>query len=617
MIRYQSLYSLGINKGENVVGDVNRFKRVSRDGFNATDSVDTRFFKLLFYFYNDPGADTMCDWFDGGSSGLLAPTWLDHPNLENGGDYYKYNSAWAFLKNNYEEERADALKTFVNLLSNISTESPWYFQKITGVDEALGRDKWKVSEERKKISIECLSDPVDHRIESLLSLYRSIVWSHARKCEILPANLRKFDMGLFVFSGLIGRLHTGRLAAAGNETGYAQIGSSNSANAITNLTRDRASYKYIEFHNCEISIDSIKSGFSDLSNDVGNKQTFTIDIYFDDCYENEYNPFLLKTFGDMFIWDMWTSSRAGDGTVNGNIPEDRINDVISTTTSSYTNAEAAMREMIGEPTPKKDDPLSILKDKAEQMANGVVSSIKDSINNAIYGGLGNIYGQGMGMKGATDAVDSEINKQMKSLSSKITGNINNAVTGISRNLTSAATAPVLGTIKATGTVMNDLEDAKYNLIAKPILGTTKMIENTSKRITDLGYSYVNEAGQYVVNESDKLGTIAYTAQANLPNAIGKERLNPSSLGSVVNEEGTTNNENIIPTPKPQNLGSITKDDQADIEQSEETGYVDEKGNYIYVESNDLGSIAGNKTNQQVSPNLIGKNRLQAKLGKLS
>ena len=602
MFSYQNLYSLG-KQPEDKIGSMQSFRRTAREGFNVTDDIDMRFFKLLFYFYNEGYDDnSKIDWFEGGATGLLAPTWLDQQELDTkdtaGKPYYKYNSAWAYLKNNFEEERASALKDFITLLSNISSESPWYFQKITGVDEALSRENWKVSEERKKITIECLADPVDRRIESLLSLYRSIVWSHARKCEILPSNLRKFDMGLFVFSGLISGLYNSNIVGTktngsvelnsnGRQSDWAEIGHIDTP--LSPIEKDRASYKYIEFHNCEINMDSIKSGYGDLSNSEGTSQTFNIEIYFDDCYEYEYNPFILKTFGDFFIWDLWESSRTNTGdTADGNLPLNRINNISNPNSYIYDNLTMYMndhlrsagteRESIESSTLRTrnintddqmyyqrnedNDPFAKIGDNAKQAAQkavnqakgaaaGTWNSIKNNAINALTGGLGNIYGNGVGVQGAIDAVCGELSKQISSLSNKITGNINGTVTDFSRSLTSAVTAPVLGTIKTIGAFAGDVVQATTNLVGKPLLGAAKTVENISKNTTSYVTRPINEAGEYIVNESNRLGTIAYNTQANFSNSILNTQ--PTDLGSIGKGE---QNKSII---KQANLGNIDED----------------------------------------------------------
>ena len=537
MINYGSLYSMGLTPGENL-GVVQKFRRVDRDGFNIMDVPDQRFFKLLFYFYNEDGPDsTQVDWFDGGSSGLLTPTWLENPT----GDYYKYNSAWSYLKSNYEDERADALKEFVTLLSQISSESPWYFKEITGVEEALVREKWVVNEERKKISIKCMNDPVDHRIESLLSLYRSIVWSHARKCEVLPANLRKFDMGLFVFSGLVnGVNYTKTIDKKGIDDikweDFIKRGGTPETFNWSNIGDDRspyteetttggtkiykptnAAYKYIEFHNCEISMDSLKSGFGTLSNETGNEQEFTIDIYFDDCYENEYNPYMLKFFGDFFVWDLWSNkSRDNSGNVMGSLP-------VFKNTSNQGSGNELVDDIMGR--------FENIKTQAMNTVNGSLDDIKNSALSMVSGGLGNIYGKGGGIAGALDATEQELSKQIKSLQNKAIGNITSTANKISKSVTSAVVSPALGTIKNTGNLVADVVDTATNIVTKPVLGTLNAVDTAVTRAAEVGTSYIDEAGNYVSNESKHLGDIAYDSQYRVANQIGKNRLN-AKLGKL-------------------------------------------------------------------------------------
>ena len=40
----------------------------------------------------------------------------------------------------------------------------------------------------------------------------------------------------------------------------------------------------------------------------GFAQEYTIDIYFDDCYETRYNEFIAQSIGDMVMWDIDNTS---------------------------------------------------------------------------------------------------------------------------------------------------------------------------------------------------------------------------------------------------------------------------------------------------------------------
>ena len=263
--------------------DMLNFQKAGTRGgsdFNYTDTPSHSYFKLLFYFHNNDTNET--------AGGLLAPTWQVAT-----GNYYMYNSAWAYLMQNGEHERAEKLEQFITLLSDINSESPWYFSEVSGVDEALNRalvtsNEFKLDESRKKISIKCLPDAVDQRIGTLLSLYRDVTWSWIMKREIIPANLRKFDMAIYIWESPIYSLTT-------------------DAKLNEDSSEFSSSYRMIEFHNCEIDYNSIKSGLGTLTNKEGAQHEYTIDIMFDDCYERNYNAFMMRTIGDMIMYD------SGDG----------------------------------------------------------------------------------------------------------------------------------------------------------------------------------------------------------------------------------------------------------------------------------------------------------------
>ena len=277
--------------------------------FNMFDSPTTKYFKILFYFHNGDSESSI-----GESGGLLSPTWLYN---QKDSEMYKYNSAWSYLKMNDEQERAELLVEFVNLLSNINSESPWYFDEISGLETALERKSlterdFKFEEQRQKISIKCKPDSFDDRIATLLDLYRSITYSWVMKREVIPSNLRKFDMGIYIFSDPVIPIHNApekRLNVT-LKNNFAEL-RSESEDISTSY---KTSCKYIEFHNCEIDYNSSKTGLTSLKNSEGVSPEYTIDIYFDDCYENRYNEFMGKSFGDLIALDTWMAI-CEDGTI--------------------------------------------------------------------------------------------------------------------------------------------------------------------------------------------------------------------------------------------------------------------------------------------------------------
>ena len=348
------------------------------DEFNLYDTPSCKFFKIFFYFINGSAEDGTQALEN--STGLLAPTWqLKQEWTED--DYWNYTSAWAFLKMNDENERAELLEKFVDLLSNINSKSPWYFKEISGVGEAINRSSTynseaglKISNERKKISIKCLPDAYDNRISTLLELYKTIAFSWQLKKDILPANLRKFDMGIYVFEAPIKNMH-GELDGS-----YANIGKKN-GEYIT-------SYKYFEFHNCEIDPSSNAAAYESLKNDEGFSPEHTINIFFDDCYEKSYNEFLMRELGDVIAIDSVVHDyEILKGTPNIDSKVVQVDDpamqqILSRRSSMYENAEIQAREEI------KKNGSKFLKNIINELIGKGERFLKEKIKH-IY--LGNLF----------------------------------------------------------------------------------------------------------------------------------------------------------------------------------------------------------------------------------
>ena len=312
---------------------------------NTPDVLDTpgnMYFQIFFHFANGT-----CAEFYGGEnnniqSGLLGLPQADSdlPLFDNNatGKYisqanfntyrsalYRQPNAWSYLVTNGEDERALLLEKFIDLLYNISYETPWYFQKISGLDAAIERKMltekdFRVDEQRQKITINCLPDAMDNRIGTLLDLYRSIVYSWQLKKEIVPANLRKFDMSIYIFQ---------QQMLTNNTMGYDETYEFDEYKKGS----PKFSYKYFEFHNCEFDYNSSKSGYGEINNTEGFNQEYAIDIFFDDMYESRYNQWMTAEIGDMLYSDLISSlyeldgdatkswREGGQGVLNNNIIE--------------------------------------------------------------------------------------------------------------------------------------------------------------------------------------------------------------------------------------------------------------------------------------------------------
>ena len=261
-----------------MIADRRKFKSIYKnEDHQPFDAPGTFYFKILFYFNNQQNEDGM-------ESNLLGN--------ENG------NTALSYLKKNAETERAAMLEEFIYLLSEISANSPWYFQSIDGINNTQDRSYLKEfkADEPRQLTIKCLQDPIDSRITNLLELYRASCFSHIWRKEIVPANLRKFDMGIYIFQSPI------------NGSKYSNIDKKIPNQGIVKRSEaadiDATSCKYLEFHNCEISLDSLNTCYGTPDNSKGFAIEPSIIINYDDCFTSNYNEFTCRTIGDFVEVDI-------------------------------------------------------------------------------------------------------------------------------------------------------------------------------------------------------------------------------------------------------------------------------------------------------------------------
>ena len=308
----------------NFVNERINFKKVDRVGINRYDSPAALYYKLVFYFTKDSGLLGLNDvYIDDSIDDIkndIIVSKLEKPFNYNtikdaavkdtdNADSVRYknvtmalkNTAYNYLLLNAEYDRAYMLKSFITLLSEINSSSPWYFQEISGLDTALERKmfsegEFKIEDKPKQITIKCLHDAYDDRIGTLLDLYRAACFSYTEKKEVVPANLRKFNMGVLVFSAPI----RGKGGKSGIKENRILIPDEN-----TDSNYYIPSAKLIELRNCEIDYNSSKSAWGTLNTSTDPfSPEYTIAINFDDCYESRYNEIMGSVVTDFINADI-------------------------------------------------------------------------------------------------------------------------------------------------------------------------------------------------------------------------------------------------------------------------------------------------------------------------
>lgn len=113
-------------------------------------------------------------------------------------DENNVNSALAYLKRIGETYRYEILKIFISSLKTLSSEYPFLFQTLSGLDEIRSRKPGILAAEENEIKIGML-ETVDMKVQALMASYKQIVFDDERWVYVLPVNLRRFSTSIYIF----------------------------------------------------------------------------------------------------------------------------------------------------------------------------------------------------------------------------------------------------------------------------------------------------------------------------------------------------------------------------------------------------------------------------------
>lgn len=388
---------------DTILNDKDSFRKSRLD---VLDAPGTYFFKVIFYF-NNPGDDSdtgytsnLLGWSNGMTDGGVW-TGEGKPDLKESASHtletdnigaqfgsqpaaVSYNTAYNYLCMNGEWERAKNLKDFIFMLSEISANEPWYFKSIEGLDTAMERtwnkDGMKVEDSLPQITIKCMQDSVDSRITTMLGLYRSALWSQAWRREVVPANLRKFDMGVYIFQ------------SPTHGDSYKTTGKRLQGYSPSMMNGDVfAGCHYFEFHDCEIDPNSIKNGFSSMDNSTGVQMEPSISINYNDCFVSTYNDQLCRSIGDFVRADLDARYDALDFTpIQGSPDTSSSQDKQSSTAERATTIGETVTKRISESNNyTRNTGFNFGTAVADNLAGIAVNTVSKIARKAY---LGNVYG---------------------------------------------------------------------------------------------------------------------------------------------------------------------------------------------------------------------------------
>lgn len=277
--------------------------------------------------------------------------------------------------------RLVSLQKFVKTLNYVSNYAPWFFDSIEGLD-SLKIDLNQPLKERV-LKIKCRQDAIDMRLTTMFDLYKFACFDYVNFKEMLPENLRKFNMSILFFSVPIRYVDT-----------HSKIGSKE-YDVRTVKANDKGidmMCKIINFKNCEFVVDDMFNTPASMSNESPfGFSGGTISIKFQRYFEETVNPYFnlrQSSFGVKSInSDVQDRLRAIGGVTN------LISNTTGNKSSAFLNTLKSLLG-IGTGSAKAKSALyaatsNALIDETEALCQNLYESVQTSRGDTPE--LGNIY----------------------------------------------------------------------------------------------------------------------------------------------------------------------------------------------------------------------------------
>lgn len=282
---------------------------------NLTGEPGWFYFKLFFNFHDTKGL------FAGIMDNII-PNTCAMRYLYGIRNFYKYDKIY---------DRMLALARFTYTLSYINSVSPWFFIGVNGLNKLNGI---KTSDFGKPGSIDlvCNGESIDMRLNTLLDMYKYACYDEINCKEIIPENLRKFDMSIVIMNVPIKYFQTG-MFVSGQDSTMSQIGKNGGTfinkaisgiNKVTsflngsnsnyfdyktvsgedNSLENRLSFQMYTLKNCEIDPISFENYTSNALNNTqfGKFGNGAIKINYDRSYKHTFNEWSQMMFGSDGIY---------------------------------------------------------------------------------------------------------------------------------------------------------------------------------------------------------------------------------------------------------------------------------------------------------------------------
>jgi hypothetical protein len=219
-------------------------------------------------------------------------------------------SALNYLKSIGDSQRFEYLKAFQKLLFDTNYWMPWFWQTIGGVDTIWDyknlKDPYKGGDS-SILTIDTL-ESVDMRVTAMMDLYRRSCFDYNNRREILPDNLRMFEVTIFIQEirniqvdyGTIGNaLNT--VNSLANSTGLPGLSplpfetpSQKAARETASITNEFGANLMFTLKYCEFDTDKSSGVYSTFSNAVPTEMAQQLVIHYQNVDESYLNPTIIN-----------------------------------------------------------------------------------------------------------------------------------------------------------------------------------------------------------------------------------------------------------------------------------------------------------------------------------
>jgi hypothetical protein len=275
--------------------------------------------------YNDRGSFFYKVFFNFNTNYGLLGSLIQSSTAKYGQDI---NTAYTYLSNNiygdkFSEKykqvllaKQQSLESFGKILNYLQMECPWFFKEVGGLAEVTKRNFNEiVASEDKKISLTFNPDAVDMRISTLLDLYVNACFDTINFKEVIPENLRKFDMSIIIFNPPIANLNVPyqymsfeemekqrqKTKRGAKRTAEEETVMSRYTNNWAGVLTEQMSFKCIILKNCEISLEDLSTTPEVLSTEEPLSLDHSINIKYQRSYIYNLNkPLSIEVLDNMY-----------------------------------------------------------------------------------------------------------------------------------------------------------------------------------------------------------------------------------------------------------------------------------------------------------------------------